>query len=79
MLSDNINNELDLEEEHAVEDSDGRSMSMALREGKKAIGYKNGQVRLIEHDANVSSSSDNTDYHPRFSYLEDPNLEINQI
>ena len=41
--------------------------------------YKHGHMRLIEFDKHVNSSmSGSEDYRVRLSFMDDPNLEINQ-
>ena len=51
---------------------------MKIRAKKEGIGYKNGLLRLVEHDKN-SNSSEQTDYRAHFSFIDDPTLEINRI
>lgn len=54
--------------------------SVYIREKEEGIGYKNGQIRLLEHD--MLTSSDLSSAIPakcRFSFMDDPSLEINQL
>ena len=56
-----------------------RSSSVSLRAKEEVKGIKHGLVRLLEHDKNATTSSNATDYRPKFSLLDDPTLEINQL
>ena len=55
-----------------------RSSSLTIRAKKEGIGYKDGFIRLLEHDKH-SASSEQTDYRAHFSFIDDPTLEINQM
>ena len=52
---------------------------MTLRAKNEVKDIKNGHVRLIEHDKIATASSNDTDYRPKFSLLDDPTIEINQL
>ena len=56
-----------------------RSASLILRTPSDVKSIVQGRVRLLEHDKNATTSSNVTDYRPRFSLLDDPTLEINQL
>ena len=59
-----------------MNDTTIRSSSLNIRAKKEGIGYKNGLIRLLEHDRNTDSSGQ-TDYRAHFSFIDDPTLEIN--
>ena len=56
-----------------------RSASMALRTKAAVKGIVHGRVRLLEHDKIATTSSNATEYRAKFSLLDDPTLEINQL
>ena len=69
----NIQTEIETSQQN---DTTIRSSSLVIRAKKDGVGYRNGFLRLLEHDKH-SDSSENTDYRAHFSFIDDPNLEIN--
>ena len=50
---------------------------MDVRQTKEGIRYKNGRMRLIEHDLYANSSVSSMDVMGKKHFIDDPLLEIN--